>query len=70
MSRPPTSTRPSLGGMKPVMTRIVVVFPAPFGPRKPRTSPFATPKLRSATAGVLPYRLDTRSTRTRGSTGC
>jgi hypothetical protein len=28
--------------MYPVMIRIVVVLPAPFGPRKPRISPFST----------------------------
>jgi hypothetical protein len=28
--------------MKPVMILMVVVFPAPFGPRNPRISPFST----------------------------
>src|SRR3989441_12611222 len=44
------------------MTRIVVVFPAPFGPRKPRTSPFRTSKLTSDTASVGPYRFVKPST--------
>ena len=35
---------PAVGGRKPVIIRMVVDFPAPFGPRKPRTSPAATEK--------------------------
>jgi hypothetical protein len=38
------------------MIRIVVLFPAPFGPRKPTTSPRATEKLTSWMAGLVPYR--------------
>jgi hypothetical protein len=34
--------------------RIVVVFPAPLGPRKPVTIPGRTVKLRSSTATVSP----------------
>ena len=44
MSWPQTTAVPDVGGMKPVIILIVVDFPAPFGPRKPRTSPFATSK--------------------------
>ena len=36
MSNPPTETSPAVGGMNPVIIRIVVDFPAPFGPRKPK----------------------------------
>src|SRR5215813_394669 len=39
--------------------RIVVVFPAPFGPRKPRISPGSTRKLTSSTAVTRPYRFVT-----------
>src|SRR5258706_445437 len=39
MSWSPIVISPSVGGMKPVIIRIVVDLPAPFGPRKPRTSP-------------------------------
>jgi hypothetical protein len=39
---------------------MVVVFPAPFGPRKPVTTPGRTEKERSLTAMVEPQRL-TRS---------
>jgi hypothetical protein len=41
-SKPATRAVPSVAGMKQVKIRIVVVFPAPFGPRKASTSPFAT----------------------------
>jgi hypothetical protein len=36
--------------MKPVTIFIVVDLPAPFWPRKPRTSPFCTPELQDARA--------------------
>src|SRR5438874_13362854 len=42
MLKPPTVTSPAEGGMKPVIIRMVVDLPAPFGPRKPRTSPLFT----------------------------
>ena len=42
MSKPPTVTEPLVGGMKPVIIRIVVDLPAPFGPRNPSTSPRST----------------------------
>src|SRR5213083_95519 len=32
-------TLPAVGRMRPTSMRMVVVFPAPFGPRKPKTSP-------------------------------
>src|SRR5437868_15132602 len=41
-SYPPTEIAPEVGGMKPVIMRMVVDLPAPFGPRKPSTSPFST----------------------------
>src|SRR5579863_5085221 len=33
-----------------VIIRIVVVFPAPFGPRRPKSSPWGTSRHRSSTA--------------------
>src|SRR5262245_10230826 len=39
------------------MSRIVVVFPAPLGPRKPVTLPGSTPNDRPSTATLSPYRL-------------
>jgi hypothetical protein len=44
------------------MTRIVVDFPAPLGPRKPVTRPGCAVKLTSSTAVKRPYLLVTPST--------
>ena len=44
MSWPAIRAEPSLGGRKPVSMRIVVVLPAPLGPRKPTTSPRLDPE--------------------------
>src|SRR4051794_18037636 len=56
MSMPPTSTCPAVGRRYPVMTRMVVVLPAPFGPSRPSTSPSATSKVTSEIASVRPKR--------------
>jgi hypothetical protein len=45
---PSTSARPLVGRIRSSSSRIVVDLPAPFGPRKPKTSPVAT--LRSSPA--------------------
>src|SRR6185437_14893283 len=42
MSWPQTDAVPELGARNPVIIFIVVDLPAPFGPRKPSTSPFGT----------------------------
>ena len=55
---------PAVGVMKPVSIRMVVDLPAPFGPRKPSTSPRLTAKLISSTACTGPNRLASRSSRT------
>ena len=39
MTKPQMLIRPSDGGMNPVIMRMVVDLPAPFGPRNPSTSP-------------------------------
>ena len=39
---PSKTMRPSRGGVKPTMLRIMVVFPAPFRPRSATASPAAT----------------------------
>src|ERR1700730_3387288 len=44
------------------MTRIVVVLPAPFGPRKPVTWPGRTLKVSPSTAVTAPNRLTSWST--------
>src|SRR5262245_57055372 len=62
MSNPATREVPDDGGMNPVIIRIVVVFPAPFGPRKPTISPCATRNDTCQTATRLPYTLVSRST--------
>src|SRR5918999_4479783 len=53
-SWPPTLTLPSLGGMKPVIMRMVVDLPAPLGPRKPSTSPRSTVNETPSTARLVP----------------
>src|SRR5438552_16242100 len=48
------ATLPTVGGMSPVIMRMVVDFPAPFGPRKPSTSPRSTVNEMSSTARLGP----------------
>src|SRR5262245_14416445 len=52
-SWPPTLTFPSVGGMKPVIMRMVVDLPAPFGHSKPRTWPRSTVKEIPSTARLV-----------------
>ena len=47
------STGRDVGAMSPVSILIVVVLPAPFGPRNPKTSPSSTSKLTPLTASHL-----------------
>src|SRR5579872_438572 len=61
-SKPATVALPDVGGRKQVSTRIVVVFPAPLGPRKPTICPFSTSKEMLSTATVRAYRLVRPST--------
>src|SRR5216684_5963852 len=63
-SNPNTRTRPLSGRASPTSIRIVVVLPAPLGPRKPKTSPAASSKETSETASRRPKRL-TRCSATR-----
>src|SRR5574341_510055 len=53
-SKPPTVPFPAEGMRSPVSIRIVVDFPAPFGPRKPKISPFLTSRLMRSTAVKSP----------------
>ena len=48
--------RPAVGLVKPVRASTIVVFPAPFGPIRPTTSPGATWKLTPSTATTAPKR--------------
>ena len=54
---PATRARPAEGSSRPHRMRIVVDFPAPFGPRKPKISPRRASKLTLFTATNSPKRL-------------
>src|SRR5690606_40663740 len=54
---PLTVTRPAVGRSSPRIIRIVVDFPAPFGPRKPVTRPGRTVNDTESTASFSPYLL-------------
>ena len=54
MSWPAITAVPSVGGRKPVSMRMVVVLPAPFGPRKPTTSPLPIENVTASTALTSP----------------
>src|SRR5262245_59122066 len=66
-SCPATSARPLVGVRKQVSIFMVVDLPAPFGPRKPRTSPALTSKSMRSTARARPYALVSFSHLTRVS---
>ena len=56
-SMPNTWTVPAVGRIRSSISRIVVVFPAPFGPRKPNNSPRGTSRLSESSASrPRPYR--------------
>src|SRR5215472_12188318 len=55
MSNPATVAVPEVGQRKQVSMRMVVVFPAPFGPRKPTISPLVTEKEIRSTARLRAY---------------
>src|SRR3977135_2941876 len=57
MSTPAIAIVPAVGLRMPAIIRSVVVLPAPFGPRKPNSSPRGTSRLMASTAVKLPYRL-------------
>src|SRR5690554_4577521 len=57
MSKPWISAVPEVGARNPVIIFMVVDLPAPFGPRKPSTSPGATVRDRSSTVVCLSNRL-------------
>src|SRR5579862_4081423 len=65
-SKPPTVARPDVGASSPHMIRMVVDFPAPFGPRNPKISPRATSIETLSTATKSPKRLTSFSMRTAG----
>ncbi len=53
---PKTVADPDVGRTSPSTIRIVVLFPAPFGPRKPVTHPGRASKVRLSTACTRPKR--------------
>ena len=55
-SSPATRADPPSGRSSVVRMRTAVVFPAPFGPRSPRTVPLGTSRSRPARAVTFPYR--------------
>src|SRR5256885_7867316 len=54
-SNPATDASPSVMSVKPVSNLIIVVLPAPFGPRRPKTVPEATFRVTWSTAVSFPY---------------
>src|SRR3990172_4958461 len=55
VSCPHTETVPALGRNRPTNSLIVVVFPAPLGPKKANSSPGGIVRLNPATATFRPY---------------
>ncbi len=53
-SKPSTLPSPEDGARMPQSMRIVVLLPAPLGPKKPNISPFPTSKLIESTAVKSP----------------
>jgi serine/threonine-protein kinase len=56
-SSPAPMALPEVGGSSVQSMRTVVVLPAPFGPRKPNTSPAATVRSMSRTASIPPLKV-------------
>ena len=54
MSCPPIEAVPLVFEMRQVSIRTVVVFPAPLGPRNPKTSPSSTRRVSASTAVTSP----------------
>ena len=54
---PSSECRPAVAKMSPSSSRIVVVLPEPFGPRKPYTEPAGTARSIPSTALTCPKRL-------------
>src|SRR5438445_1166756 len=67
MSWPPIRAVPSVGSRMPQSILITVVFPDPFGPRKPKIDPFPTENETWSTAVKAPKRFVNPSTSIIGS---
>src|SRR5438067_9952718 len=57
-SCPPSTARPDVGRTRPQKIFVVVLFPAPLGPRNPNTSPASMRNVTSCSARNLPYDLE------------
>src|SRR5579862_2029058 len=66
MGMPSSSIVPEVGGASPMSMRIVVVLPAPLGPRKPKKQPRGTSRFSPSTAALEPYTLRRFRTRMAG----
>src|SRR6185437_4823544 len=69
-SNPATSARPEVGLVSVQSMLIVVVLPAPLGPRKPKTSPLPTSKSTPLTASKSPKDLRRLLTEIAGAIRC
>src|ERR1700730_15853635 len=71
-SKPATVAFPEVGPINPHRIRIVVDFPAPFGPRNPKISPCRTSIDTRSTATKSPKRFVSSTIRTAGvfCSGC
>ncbi|MNY36502.1 hypothetical protein D3C86_1709950 [compost metagenome] len=58
---------PCVMDINPTIMRMVVVFPAPLGPRNPNISPFGTSNVKLSMTVVRPIRLVTPRRLTMGS---
>src|SRR5262245_28723471 len=67
---PATVARPAVGRNSVARTRTVVVFPAPLGPRKPKTSPAPTSNDTPSNAIRSPKRFERDSATIAGSAIC
>ena len=56
MSFPATRAVPAVGASTVASMRRVVLFPAPFGPRRPKTSPCQQVKVIPSAATIFPTR--------------
>ena len=52
IDEPRIEMSPPIMGSSPLVVISVVVFPAPFGPKRATTSPGATVRFRSRTTGI------------------
>ena len=68
--RPFHRTSPASGSRTPSAIRIVVVFPAPFGPTNPTISPSGIENVTPSSATMSPNRRERSSSSSMPSTGC